>query len=139
MGGKPFSLTDTYAVATTNYNTDGGDTYYILAAASDKFDTGKLVDEAVMDYITDALGGVIGREYAEPQGRITILTGAETPAAPAAPAAADSYTVVNGDCLWTIAVRFYGDGMKFRAIAAANGIKDPWLILPGQVLTVPAA
>ena len=138
VGGKQFSLTDTYAVATTNYNTDGGDTYYIFAAAADKFDTGKLVDEAVMDYISDALGGVIGKEYAAPQGRITILTGSEAPAQPE-PAAADSYTVVSGDCLWNIAVRFYGDGMKFRSIAAANGLKQPWVILPGQTLTVPAA
>ena len=137
VGGKPFSLTDTYAIATTNYNTDGGDTYYILAAVSDKFDTGKLVDEAVMDYISDALGGVIGKEYAEPQGRITIKA-AEAPARPE-PASADSYTVEYGDCLWNIAVQFYGDGMKFRSIAAANGIGEPWLILPGQTLAVPAA
>ena len=138
VGGKPFSLTDTYAVATTNFNTEGGDTYYIFAAAADKFDTGKLVDEAVMDYIAEALGGVIGKQYAAPQGRITVLAAEEPAPAPETPAA-DSYTVVRGDCLWNIAVRFYGDGMKFRAIASANGIREPWLILPGQTLTIPAA
>jgi hypothetical protein len=30
------------------------------------------MDEVLMDYITTELGGVVGQEYAEPQGRITV-------------------------------------------------------------------
>ncbi|MFI6870556.1 LysM peptidoglycan-binding domain-containing protein [Nocardia sp. NPDC050406] len=48
------------------------------------------------------------------------------------------YVVVEGDTLFDIAARFYGDGNKFPIIAAANGIANPDLIHPGQILTIPA-
>lgn len=49
------------------------------------------------------------------------------------------YTVVKGDCLWNIAKKFYGDGTKYTVIYDANKgiIKNPSLIYPGQVLTIP--
>ena len=47
------------------------------------------------------------------------------------------YTVVRGDTLFSIAQRFYGDGMKFGIIAQANGISNPDRIFPGQVLRIP--
>lgn len=52
-----------------------------------------------------------------------------------------SYTVVKGDCLWAIAKTFYGSGAKYTLIYNANKgtIKDPSLIYPGQVLTIPPA
>lgn len=52
-----------------------------------------------------------------------------------------TYTVVSGDCLWNIAKRFYGNGSKYTVIYNANRdkIKNPNLIYPGQVLTIPAA
>lgn len=52
-----------------------------------------------------------------------------------------SYTVVKGDCLWNIAKCFYGNGSKYTVIYNANTdkIKNPNLIYPGQVLTIPAA
>lgn len=74
VNGKPFSLTDKYAVLTNNFCADGGDTYYAFASATDKFDTGYTIDSVVMEYIVEKLGGVIGKEYENPQGRIT-LTG----------------------------------------------------------------
>lgn len=50
------------------------------------------------------------------------------------------YTVVKGDCLWNIARRFYGNGSKYTVIYEANRdqIKNPNLIYPGQVLTIPS-
>ncbi len=48
-----------------------------------------------------------------------------------------TYTVIHGDTLSAIAARFCGDGSKDQAIAEANGIPDPDLIHPGQVLTIP--
>lgn len=53
--------------------------------------------------------------------------------------AAKSYTVVKGDCLWNIAKKFYGNGSKYTTIYNANQgkIKNPNLIYPGQVLTIP--
>ena len=52
-----------------------------------------------------------------------------------------TYTVVNGDCLWNIAKKFYGDGSKYYAIYEANKdkIANPSLIYAGQVLTIPGA
>ena len=73
INGKPFDPAKTYAVITNNFLAVGGDTYYAFAATEDQFDTGITLDEALMAYITEALGGVIGQEYAAPQGRITIL------------------------------------------------------------------
>ncbi len=57
-----------------------------------------------------------------------------------APAAAQSYTVVKGDCLWNIAKRFYGNGSLYTVIYNANQAiigGNPNLIYPGQVLTIP--
>ncbi|MDP2949751.1 MAG: LysM peptidoglycan-binding domain-containing protein [Chloroflexota bacterium] len=57
-----------------------------------------------------------------------------------------SYTVVQGDTLWDIARRFYGDGSLYPRIFEANAgrimadeevLTDPRLIRPGWVLKVP--
>jgi nucleoid-associated protein YgaU len=50
-----------------------------------------------------------------------------------------TYTVVAGDSLSKIAKREFGDASKWHAIYDANRdkIKDPDLIHPGQVLTLP--
>ena len=72
INGKEFKADDTYAVVTNNFVADGGDTYYAFAAASAQFDTGIPLDEAVMEYVTKELKGVIGTQYAAPQGRILL-------------------------------------------------------------------
>lgn len=54
------------------------------------------------------------------------------------PQQADSCTVARGDSLWAICKKFYGDGSLAYKLATANGIKNPNLIYPGQVLTLPA-
>ena len=71
INGKDFKADDTYAVVTNDFLASGGDTYYAFAAATAKFDTGVPLDEAVMEYVAKELKGVIGKQYAEPQGRIT--------------------------------------------------------------------
>ena len=50
------------------------------------------------------------------------------------PAAPGTYTVVAGDSLSKIGAKL---GVPWKEIAAANGIEDPWIIRPGQVLTIP--
>lgn len=49
----------------------------------------------------------------------------------------NTYTVVEGDWLSTIAGRAYGDIMAFDRIAKANNISNPDHIEPGTVLTIP--
>ena len=70
INGKEFKADDTYAVITNDFCGGGGDTYYAFAAATAKFDTGIPLDAVVMEYITAELKGVIGKQYAAPQGRI---------------------------------------------------------------------
>ena len=72
INGKEFKADDTYAVVTNNFSAAGGDTYYAFKAATAKFDTGIPLDEAVMEYVTTELKGVIGTQYAAPQGRILL-------------------------------------------------------------------
>ncbi|MDQ8707523.1 LysM peptidoglycan-binding domain-containing protein [Streptomyces sp. LHD-70] len=50
-----------------------------------------------------------------------------------------TYTVENDDSLWGISEERYGDGTKYKDIAAANQnvIDDPALIYPGQKLQLP--
>lgn len=72
---------------------------------------------------TGGTGGTGGRSEAEQTGQ------------------AQTYTVAAGDCLSVICRRFYGNGTAkyYNALAAYNGIKNPHLIFPGQVLTLPPA
>lgn len=48
-----------------------------------------------------------------------------------------TYTVLEGDHLWEIAVRAYGDGFRWSDIAKANNLSSPDAIAPGMVLTIP--
>ena len=77
VGGKPFDPNAVYTIATNDFMAAGGDTYYAFKTASANYDLGLPMDEVLMDYITDELGGVITAEqYGAPTGRITILTAA---------------------------------------------------------------
>jgi nucleoid-associated protein YgaU len=45
--------------------------------------------------------------------------------------------VSEGDTLTEISVSVYGTSRRWREIAAANGISEPWVIRTGQVLRLP--
>ncbi len=51
-----------------------------------------------------------------------------------------TYTVKSGDCLWNIAKKYLGDGSRYTEIYNLNKdkIKNPNLIYPGQILTLPS-
>ncbi len=80
--------------------------------------------------------------YWRPQGTVSpeagfaaMLTALSPPATPAPPAAA-TYQVQPGDNLSRIAKKLgYPDPL---ALARCNGLQDPHLLRPGQVLTLPA-
>jgi len=78
--------------------------------------------------------------FANSKPKAAVQVKRETSKSPA-PAANKTYTVKKGDCLWNIAKKFYGNGAKYTKIYTANKskIKNPNLIYPGQVLTIPSA
>lgn len=53
-------------------------------------------------------------------------------------AEAKEYTVKRGDTLWGIAYKTWGTGKLYKAIASANGIKNPNKIFPNQKLIIPS-
>jgi nucleoid-associated protein YgaU len=137
VNGKALDLTANYVVATNDFTAAGGDTYGVFKGkAINNLDLP--MEDALVNYTREVLGNVVSAEkYGEAAGRITILT---APAEPEAPAA-ETYTVVAGDCLWNIAAKTLGNGAKWNVIFEANKdiIKDASLIYVGQVLTIPAA
>lgn len=67
-------------------------------------------------------------------------TGAMEPDRPADTApSTGSYTVVKGDCLWSIAKKLLGNGARYTEIYELNRDKigKPNLIYPGQILAIP--
>ena len=48
-----------------------------------------------------------------------------------------THTVVAGETLSALALRFYGDAELYRLIATASGIADPDVINVGQRLIMP--
>ncbi len=75
----------------------------------------------------------VGQELVLPKVAVKVLE----KVAPTPTIASDSYTVVKGDHLWSIALRAYGDGYKWSEIAKANEIKQPNYIEVGQVIKLP--
>lgn len=55
---------------------------------------------------------------------------------PDGPLAGQPYTVIEGDCLWDICATQLGAPGKCWDVAALNGIADPDLIYPGQVISL---
>lgn len=112
--------------------------YKITEQATDGFDlTVKIKLKQYRDYGTKTVNIKIAQS--KPKATVEKPRPAETSPAPPA---AQTYTVVKGDCLWNIAKRFYGSGAKYTVIYNANrGVigGNPNLIYPGQVLTIPAA
>ena len=82
INGQPFDPAATYAVVTNDFIAAGGDTYNVFNrayVAGAGFDTGIPLDQGVVEYITEALGGVITAEqYGQPRGSLTIILPEET-------------------------------------------------------------
>jgi 5'-nucleotidase len=66
-------------------------------------------------------------------------TAAEPAAATPAQAAETSHVIVAGDTFWDLAVKAYGDGAKWKAIAEANSAYRPRHLPIGSTLQIPAA
>ena len=88
------------------------------------------------------LDGLFKKEPAKPRADFSnVQSGSSTRPLPPEQPQEQWYTVATGDSLSKIAKRFYGDANRWQKIFDANRdqIKDPDLIQPGQVLTLPDA
>ena len=132
VGGQPFDPDKTYTIVTNDFLAMGGDTYYLFSQADYNVDLGLSLEEAVMEYVSQALDGVItAQQYGASDSRLVQIQ---------SPAALRTYTVQSGDSLWKIAQRAYGKGAQWGRIYDANRsvIRADYTIFPGQVLTIPA-
>lgn len=62
-----------YKVATINYCISGGGFASLLRSRTDYETLPFLYSDALVKYVTEALGGNIPERYAKPEGRITIM------------------------------------------------------------------
>ncbi len=76
VNGQPFDEEAVYAVITSNANFNGMDSSYMFKEAAEANEKSTIPTAVVRDvvwlYLANELNNVIGEDYAEPQGRITI-------------------------------------------------------------------
>lgn len=128
------------------YTVVKGDTLWSISEKYyQKGDNWKEIADA--NNITDAKKLEVGQELVIPEVKNEVNT-TPTPAPPTPQITenaasttneitGDSYTVVHGDCLWTIAVRAYGDGEKWHQIAEVNHLANPRIIHSGNIFILP--
>ena len=128
---EPLDLTESYNLAGYNYTLrDLGDGFAMFDGAVNVLDYVMEDYMVLAGYVSSFQDGVV-TGYAETQDRISIVTEAQQ----------QTYTVVKGDCLWTIAARELGSGYRWTEIYEANKsiIRNPNMIFVGQELILPAA
>ena len=78
----------------------------------------------------------------EPTALVSLAPPEPTPAPvvalPPAPAGPRIHTVARGDTFWSLAVRYLGDGQRWRDIQAANPGAVPTKLRIGQKIVIPA-
>lgn len=77
------------------------------------------------------------REYRSAEAAVSEAAGSGGGERAEAAPEVKQYTVQEGDTLWGIAKSYLGDGSRYAEIAGLSGVKNPNLIYPGQVLTLP--
>ncbi len=128
---EPLDLTGSYNLAGYNYTLrDLGDGFAMFDGAVNVLDYVMEDYMVLAGYVSSFQDGVV-TGYAETQDRISIVTETQQ----------QTYTVVKGDCLWTIAARELGSGYRWSEIYEANKsiIRNPNMIFVGQELILPAA
>jgi len=73
VGGEPLDLEKVYRVATNDFTAAGGDTYLVFKDKLASYSTGIAMEQALIDFVSEELGGIVGEEYAGLQGRIKLF------------------------------------------------------------------
>lgn len=147
------------------YTVKEGDTLFIIAEKYYK-DGDKFTEIAQANNLGDINSIVVGQVLEIPKLEVSSPSPTETPQATSLPSdspiptpesigpmmqtsedltltiwgpkiSGTTYTVQEGDWLSKIAGRAYGDIFAYQKLAQINNIKNPDLIFPGQVLTIP--
>ena len=108
--------------------------YTVSEDATDGFDVTVSINlKQYIDYATKKV------TVTKPDNSSKSTLKTETPRETSGKPTAKTYTVKSGDCLWTIAKKYYGNGAQYTKIYNANKdkISNPNLIYIGQVLTIP--
>ena len=141
-----FRRPDYYLSVFENYMTSKTPFRFIVSRVSPSgrllFDTNMKVSLESYNITEDATKGpdvtvsVTLKQYIDYATKTVTVT---KPAAASSKPKTKSYTVKKGDCLWNIAKKYYGNVAQYTKIYNANKgkIKNPNLIYPGQVLTIP--
>lgn len=75
VNGEAFDPAATYTIATNDFTAKGGDTYGIFKTVGGWKDVGVALEDALINYTTEELDGVITAEqYGEPAGRISFVS-----------------------------------------------------------------
>ena len=140
INGEPIATDKLYKLAGHDYmlkNHGDGFTMFGVDKINLLKDCVMIDNQVLINYIVDDLGGTVGSQYAKARTSLNIIDDASL----IEPEATTTYTVVNGDCLWKIAKKVYGDSSKWQIIYNANKsiIKNPNLIYVNQELEIPAA
>lgn len=146
VNGESFDPEAVYTVATNDFTAAGGDAYYVFSEGTNLTMNAVALDDALIHYVSEVLGGVITEEqYGETAGRITIVSELAESAQESEESEEISevqeevYIVVSGDSLWSISERYYGTGTRWNVIYDANRdvIVNQNLIYIGQELVIP--
>ena len=118
---------------------DSGDPVRLILSGSDINDAFLIEDvrETLREGDRDVGLTVVLREY-KFKSALAALAGGKGGGKPVhrpdERAAPRTYTVRRGDTLWDLACRFYGSGLRWRELAAKNGVSDPRKLPVGKVL-----
>lgn len=95
------------------------------------------IEYGEQDGTGDVYAAIEMRKYRELSVVQVENTGNDTRTNTAAPDTADTYIVKSGDTLSAICRKYYGDASLYPGLASYNGIKNPHLIYPGNVIKLP--
>jgi len=125
--------------AKSEYVVKAGDTLWAIAEAN--YGSGyNFTDIAANNKLDNADSIEVGQKLKLPGAEVKVATAGDITPEAAMTSRADqstkSHKVVEGDCLWDISMRYFGNGYEWPKLASVNKILNPDLIYPDQVIVL---